>query len=279
MIPAVSLPDGRKVPALGQGTWNLGTSRSDVAAEVRVLREGIDLGMSLLDTAEIYADGGAERVVAQAIAGQRDKVFLVSKVAPSHASATAVVKHCDASLQRLGTAMIDLFLLHWPGRHPLADTVAAFERLRASGKIRYWGVSNFDTDEMETLLTLPRGANCATDQVLYNPQERGPEFDLLPWCAKHRMPVMAYSPLGQAGNMLKSAALSSVAIRHDASPAQIAIAWSLRSGGVISIPKASSLAHIRENAAAAAIKLTAEDLRTIDKAHKPPAQKQPLGII
>jgi diketogulonate reductase-like aldo/keto reductase len=279
MIPTVALPDGTRVPALGQGTWHMGESRAAAAAEAQALRAGIDQGMTLIDTAEMYGDGGAERVVAQAIAGQRDRVFLVSKVLPSNASAAGVAKACAASLKRLGTDRIDLYLLHWPGPHPLAETVAAFERLRAAGHILRWGVSNFDTDDMASVAGLADGGACATDQVLYHPDRRGIEFDLLPWCRARRMPIMAYSPLGQAGRLLRSRALAAVAARHGVSPAQVAIAWSLRDGNTISIPKASSPEHVRQNAAAAGLALGTEDLAEIDAVHPPPGRKQALGML
>jgi diketogulonate reductase-like aldo/keto reductase len=279
MIPSVRLPDGTAVPALGQGTWHMGESRAQATAEVAALQAGIAQGLTLIDTAEMYGDGGAERIVGQAIAGVRDSVFLVSKVLPHNASASGVAKACAGSLRRLGTDRIDLYLLHWPGGHPLEETVAAFERLREAGKILRWGVSNFDTDAMETLAALPRGADCATDQVLYYPDQRGIEFDLLPWCRAQRMPVMAYSPLGQAGRLLRSPALAAVAQRHGATPAQIAIAWSLRDGNTIAIPKAATAAHVQQNAAAAEIALTPADLAEIDAVHPPPRRKQPLGML
>ena len=279
MIPTVKLPDGTAVPALGQGSWFMGETPGQAKAEVAALREGIELGLTLIDTAEMYAEGGAERVVGEAIAGRRQRVFLVSKVYPHNASATGTAKACAASLKRLGTDCIDLYLLHWRGSHPLAETVAAFERLREAGHIRYWGVSNLDTDEMAALETVSQAGACATNQVLYNPGERGIEFDLLPWCRKRRMPIMAYSPLGQAGALLRSPALAEVARRHGATPAQVALAWSLRDGATISIPKAGTLAHVRQNVAAAALKLTAEDFATIDAVHKPPGRKLPLAML
>ena len=279
MIPTVHLPDGTEIPALGQGTWHMGEAPGRTAAEAAALREGIEHGLALIDTAEMYGEGGAERVVAQAIAGQRERVFLVSKIHPHNASAAGVAKACAASLKRLGTDRIDLYLLHRRGSHPLAETVAAFERLREAGHIRYWGVSNFDTDDMAELAALSAGGLCATDQVLYHPGQRGIEFDLLPWCRARRMPIMAYSPLGQAGRLLHSPALAAVARRHDATPAQIALAWSLRDGATLSIPKASAPEHVRQNVAAADIRLAAEDLVEIDTAHPPPRRKQPLGML
>jgi diketogulonate reductase-like aldo/keto reductase len=279
MTHTVALPDGTTVPALGQGTWHMGERAGAAKDEVSALRLGIDLGMTLIDTAEMYGDGGAEAVVAQAVAGQRDKIFLVSKVSPHNASRAGVPAACGRSLQRLKTDRIDLYLLHWPGSHPLTETVAAFEKLKAEGRIRAWGVSNFDVELMQELTGIEAGAACAANQVLYHPDSRGIEYDLLPWCAQHRIPVMAYSPIGQAGRLLRSAALREVAKRHDATPAQIAIAWGLRHPHVISIPKAVEPAHVRQNAAAGEIVLTEEDLAAIDAAHPPPKRKQSLGML
>jgi diketogulonate reductase-like aldo/keto reductase len=275
----VRLPDGTEVPALGQGTWHMGESRRSAASEVAALKLGIELGVTLIDTAEMYGNGGAEEIVAQAIAGQRDQVFIVSKVYPHNASRTGVPAAAERSLKRLNVDRIDLYLLHWRGSHPLAETVEAFEKLREAGDIRYWGVSNFDTDDMRELARLKHGGACATDQVLYNPDTRGIEFDLLPWCREHAIPVMAYSPVGQGGRLLRSPALNAVAKRHNATPAQIAIAWSLRDGHIISIPKAGDFKHVRENAAAADIELTAQDLAEIDARHPPPAHKESLGLL
>jgi diketogulonate reductase-like aldo/keto reductase len=277
---AVTLPSGETVPALGQGTWYMGESRAQANQEADALRLGIDLGMTLIDTAEMYASGGAETVVAQAVAGQRDKVFIVSKVLPSNASRAGTVAACERSLKRLGTDRIDLYLLHWRGGYALADTVAAFESLRVAGKIRYWGVSNLDVSDMDELLGVPGGTACAADQVLYHPDSRGIEHDLLPWCAKHRMPVMAYSPLGHTvRRLLDSRALQTVAGRHNATPAQVAIAWGMRHGHVISIPKAADPAHVRENAGAADLTLTEQDLQEIDAGHPPPTGKRPLDLL
>jgi diketogulonate reductase-like aldo/keto reductase len=254
----------------------MGEGQHSAAEEADALRLGLDLGLRLIDTAEMYGEGAAEKVVAAAIAGRRDEVFLVSKVYPHNASCAGVVAACERSLQRLRTDVLDLYLLHWPGAMPIAQTVAGFEALRASGKIRAWGVSNFDVDDMEAL---PEGAACATNQVLYNPSARGIEFDLLPWCSAREMPIMAYSPVGQGGRLLKSKALSSVARRHGKTPAQIAIAWSLRMAGVISIPKASTSAHVRENAAAAEIRLSAQDCDEIDAEFPPPRRKSRLEML
>ncbi len=279
MTRAVRLPDGTAVPALGQGTWHMGERRGAAGDEAAALRLGLDLGMTLIDTAEMYGEGGAEEVVGKAIAGRRDEVFLVSKVYPQNASAEGVPAACARSLKRLRTDRIDLYLLHWRGRFPLAETVAAFEALRSAGKIRFWGVSNLDRADMDELAGVPGGVACATDQVLYHPGERGIEFDLLPWCRQRAMPVMAYSPIGQAGRMLRSRALTEVGRRHGTTPAQVAIAWGLRHPDVISIPKAASAEHVRENAAAGALTLTAEDLAAIDAEFPPPRRKQGLAIL
>jgi diketogulonate reductase-like aldo/keto reductase len=274
----VRLPDGTEVPALGLGTWHMGERASAAKAEVAAVKLGIELGMTLIDTAEMYGNGGAEEVVAEASQGQRDKLFIVSKVYPQNASATGVPAACERSLKRLRTDWIDLYLLHWRGSYPLAETVEAFEALRAAGKIRYWGVSNFDTRDMQELVRLPGGTQCASNQVLYHVGSRGIEYDLLPWCTERKIPLMAYSPLGSGGRLLQSKALAAVAKRHNATPAQIAIAWTMRHGNVISIPKATDLAHARENAAAGAIGLSEEDLAMIDAVHPAPGRKQSLDI-
>ena len=279
MPRTVRLLDGTEVPALGQGTWHMGESGRLKQQEVAALRLGIELGMTLIDTAEMYGNGGAEEMIAEAIAGRRDGLFLVSKVYPHNASRSGVPAACERSLRRLRVACIDLYLLHWPGSHPLSETVDAFEALKAAGKIRYWGVSNFDTGEMGRVWKLPAGSACATDQVLYNPDTRGIEFDLLPRCAAQKMPVMAYSPVGQGGRLLRSKALKAVAERHGATPAQISIAWSMRSGSVISIPKATDPAHVRENAAAGDIVLAEADLAEIDAGHPPPRKQQGLDVL
>ena len=272
----VSLPGGEQVPCLGQGTWYMGDKRSAAKSEADALRLGIDLGMTLIDTAEMYADGGAEEVVAMAAAGQREKLFIVSKVYPHNASRAGVPAACARSLKRLNTDRIDLYLLHWRGGHPLSETVEAFEKLKMEGKIRHWGVSNFDTTDMEEL----GGAACAANQVLYHPDSRGIEFELLPWCAAQGVAVMAYSPLSHTtSRLLRSPALTEVAQRHEATPAQIALAWGLRHKHVISIPKASNPAHVRDNAGAASFILTDEDLKTIDAAHKPPRRKAALDLL
>ena len=281
-MPIVRFSDaagGREVPAIGQGTWRMGEGRTDRRAEADALRLGIDLGMTLIDTAEMYGDGGAEEVVADAVAGRRDAVFIVSKVYPHNATRTGVPRACERSLARLRTDRIDLYLLHWRGGAPLAETVAAFEALRAGGKIGAWGVSNFDVDDMTELDGVPDGAHCAANQVLYNPGARGIDFDLVPWLAERGMPIMAYSPVGQGGALLRSKALVTIAARHGAKPAQVAIAWGLRGGNVISIPKASDPGHVRANAAAAGLRLTAQDLADIDAAYPPPKRKRGLEML
>ena len=275
----VRLHDGTQVPAIGQGTWRVGERHSSPKEEEAALRLGIELGMTLIDTAEMYGDGAAEEIVGRAIARQRRAVFLVSKVYPHNASQTGLPAACERSLRRMRTDHLDLYLLHWRGSVPIAETVDAFEALREAGKIRAWGVSNFDADAMDEVAALPAGRRCATDQVLYNPADRGIEFDLLPSCKRRRMPVIAYSPLGRGGRLLKSTTLAQVAERHGASPAQIALAWAIRHPDVIAIPKATQPDHVRANAAAAAIALNAYDLAAIDAAFPPPKGKQPLGMI
>ncbi|WP_042690718.1 aldo/keto reductase [Azospirillum sp. B506] len=275
----VTLPDGTEVPALGQGTWMMAEGRGDRAAEIAALRAGIDHGMSLIDTAEMYGDGASEELVGEAIAGRRDGLFIVTKVLPSNASRIGTVKACERSLKRLRIDRIDLYLLHWRGGVPLEETVEAFETLIQAGKIARWGVSNFDVDDLEELAETADLQGCAANQVLYNPEHRGIEYDLLPVQHTARMPVMAYSPIGQGGRLLRSPALLAVAKRHDATPAQVAIAWALRQQGVIAIPKAGTTAHVLQNAEAAKLTLTAEDIAEIDKAFPPPKRKLPLAMI
>jgi diketogulonate reductase-like aldo/keto reductase len=265
----------KTVPVIGQGTWHMGEHRAQRDEEVAALKLGIERGMTLIDTAEMYGEGGAEEVVGEAIAGQRDKVVLVSKVYPHNASRRGIPEACERSLKRMKTDYIDLYLLHWPGQYPLEETVEAFERLREAGKIGRWGVSNFDVSD---LLELNNPA-CATNQVLYNPEERGIEYDLLPWMQNVNMPVMAYCPIGQAGHLLQNPALLEVAERHDATPAQICLAWVLRQDGVIAIPKAVTPAHIALNAAAADIDLSIDDELLIDKAWPAPHRKQRLSMV
>jgi diketogulonate reductase-like aldo/keto reductase len=274
----ISLPSGEQVPTLGQGTWRMGEDRGRRAAEIAALKLGIDLGVTLIDTAEMYASGGAEEVTREAVAGRRDDVFLVSKVLPSNASHDGVIRACEASLRRLGTDRIDLYLLHWRGGVPLAETVAAFEALKRDGKIRYWGVSNFDTDDMQELAGIEGGTAAQTNQILYNLAARGIEYDLMPWSSERGIPLMAYSPVNQ-GSLIEDRRLEAIAGRHGATPAQIALAWVLRQKGVIAIPKAVELDHIRRNRAALDIKLDEADLAELDRAFSPPRRKEPLAMI
>jgi diketogulonate reductase-like aldo/keto reductase len=278
MSLSATLPNGESVPALGQGTWQMAENASRRAQEIEALRLGVELGMTLIDTAEMYGEGAAEELVAEALAGERERLFLVSKVYPHNASRQGVIQACERSLRRLKTDRLDLYLLHWRGSIPLEETVAGFEELRRSGRIRHWGVSNFDVDDMEELLLVPEGGHCATNQVLYNVTRRGPEFDLIPWLESRGMPLMAYSPIEQ-GRLPHGGALHSIAQRHQASPFQIALAWLLNRPGVISIPKASSVQHVRDNHRALEIRLTPEDLALIDSEFPRPRRKRPLEMI
>ena len=277
-LPAVTFPGGRQVPALGLGTWHMGEGDASMAEEANSLRTGIDLGMTLIDTAEMYADGGAETVVGEAIRGQRDAVYLVSKVLPYNASRSGTIAACEASLKRLGTDHIDLYLLHWRGSHPLAETVDAFETLKAQGKIGAWGVSNFDQDDMVELLDVAEPARPLANQVLYNLARRGIEYDLLRWSQVQGVPIMAYSPLDE-GRLVGHPVLNEIGLIHKASSAQIALAFLLTRPGVIAIPKSGSPDRVRENVRAAEIRLTSEDLRLLDEAFPPPTRKRPLEMI
>lgn len=277
-MKTVALPSEEKVSALGQGTWNIGDRRPMRADEIEALRAGLDLGMTLIDTAEMYGNGDSEDLVGEAIAGRRDEVFLVSKVLPSNASRRATMSACEHSLRRLRTDRLDLYLLHWRGGYPLEDTVEAFEQLQRDGKIRHWGVSNFDVDDMNELVSLAGGNAVAANQVLYNLTRRGIEFDLLPWCTDRRIPTMAYSPIEQ-GRLLRQPVLRKIAERHGATPAQVALAWVLRRNDVIAIPKAGSVAHVRENHGALELTLTPEDLAELERAWPAPKRKQPLEMI
>ena len=274
----VTLPGGEAVPALGQGTWQMAERANRRAQEIEALRLGVELGMTLIDTAEMYGEGAAEELVAEALADQRDRLFLVSKVYPHNASRQGVVQACERSLRRLRTDRLDLYLLHWRGSVPLEETVAGFEELRRSGKIRHWGVSNFDVDDMEELLAMPGGENCATNQVLYNVTRRGPEFDLIPWMHDHRMPLMAYSPVEQ-GKLPRGGVLQRIGQKYGASPFQIALAWLLQRPDVMAIPKASSADHVRDNHRALEIRLENEDREAIDAEFPPPRRKRPLEMI
>lgn len=277
-VATTTMPSGESVPTLGLGTWKMGEDRSQFAAEVAALKLGLDLGVTLIDTAEIYGSGGSERVVAEAVKGRRDEVFIVSKLLPSNASRAGTIQACERSLKNLGTDRIDLYLLHWMGSVPLAETVEIFEALKRDGKIRHWGVSNFDTDDMEELAALPLGGNCQTNQVLYNLSRRGPDFDLLPWSRERGVPLMAYSPVEQ-GRLARNTRLDAVAARHNATPAQVALAWVLARPGVIAIPKAVKPDHVRQNVVAAQIRLTADDLAELDRAFPSPGRKRPLEMI
>jgi len=277
-VRKLKLPDGEQVPALGQGTWKMGESRSKRKDEVAALKLGLDLGMTLIDTAEMYAEGGAEEVVAEAVKGRRREVFIVTKVYPHNASRAGMQAACERSLRRLKTDRIDLYLLHWRGGISLAETLAGFEDLKAAGKIRHFGVSNFDLADMKELQALPRGKDAATNQVLYNLKHRGIEFDLLPWGEAQGLPIMAYSPL-EIGPLQRASALRRVAERHGVSTAQVALAWVLRRPDVIAIPKASRLEHVRENRAALDLPLTEEDLTELDAAAPPPHRPTPLEMI
>jgi diketogulonate reductase-like aldo/keto reductase len=275
LIYDVRTRTGAVMPNLGLGTWRMGENAAARSDEVAALRLGLDLGMALIDTAEMYGNGGAEEVVALAVGGRRDGVFLVSKVLPHNASYRGTIAACERSLKRLATDRIDLYLLHWPGEHPLAETLRAFAELRRDGKILHYGVSNFDLDEMKNADALAGGSGVAGNQVLYNVQRRGIERKLLPWCAARDIAVMAYSPFDQ-GRLPPDVALRHVAARHGASPAQIALAWTLRHENVVAIPKAARSAHVRDNAKAADIVLTEEDLGDIDRAFPVPRRDVPL---
>lgn len=277
-LPHVSLADGARVPALGLGTWHMGETRASASDEIRALKAGIDCGMTLIDTAEMYASGGAEEITGEAIQGRRDEVFLVSKVLPSNASRKGTIAACEASLKRLGTDRINLYLLHWPGRHPLRGTIEAFEELRASGKILRWGVSNFDTVGMKQISALPGGQNCASNQVLYNLSTRGIEFDLLPWMAERSMPLMAYSPLDE-GRLMRHPGLGRMAGQLGVTPAQLALAFLLTRDNVISIPKSSNQERVMENRASADIALNDDQLAELDLMFPPPRSREPLQMI
>jgi len=277
-VRTLKLPDGEMVPVLGQGTWGMGESPGRRAAEVAALRHGLALGLTLIDTAEMYGEGGAEEVVGEAIAGHRDETFVVSKVYPHNASARGTVAACERSLGRLRTDRIDLYLLHWRGAHPLAETVAAFERLRRDGKIRHWGVSNLDAAEMVELAGVPDGQRCATDQVLYNPSRRGVEWDLLPWCRERGIPMMAYSPIEQ-GRLPTGGALGEIGRSRGCGPFEVALAWVLAQPGVIAIPKASKPEHVDANVRTLELALTADELAAIDRQFPPPRRKQALAML
>ena len=277
-LRAVTLRSGEQVPALGQGTWYMGEDRRRASEEAAALRLGIDLGMTLIDTAEMYGSGGAEEVVARAAEGMRDRLFIVSKVYPHNASRAGVVAACERSLKRLATDRIDLYLLHWRGSIPLAETLEGFQRLERDGKIRHHGVSNFDLNDMKEWVGLAGGESVAANQVLYNLSRRGPEFELIPWCRERRVAIMAYTPLGQ-GSMLGNRGLTEIARRREATPAQIALAWLLRQDGTIVIPKATRPEHVRENRGALDVALAEEDLAALDRAFPPSKGRSALGML
>jgi diketogulonate reductase-like aldo/keto reductase len=277
MVKTVELASAESIPALGQGTWRMGENSARRSMEINALKLGIELGMTLIDTAEMYGEGRAEGLVAEAIDRQRDKVFLVSKVYPHNASRRGTKEACERSLRRLGTDRLDLYLLHWRGSHPLAETVEGFEDLRRAGKIRYWGVSNFDTPDMQELLGVAGGNRCVTNQILYNLGRRGPEFDLIPFMSKRHMPVMAYSPIEQG--RLPQGILADIAAGHGVTRFTVALAWLLQRPGVVAIPKASTEDHVRDNGKAIDLRLAAADLAAIDRAFPPPRRKKPLEML
>ncbi|HET7680665.1 MAG TPA: aldo/keto reductase [Xanthobacteraceae bacterium] len=277
-IPSFSLPNGEHIAVLGQGTWQMAMSRARRADEIKALQAGIDLGMTLIDTAEMYGSGDAEELLAEAIAGRRDEVFLVSKVLPENSSRNGTIKACERSLKRLRTGTLDLYLLHWRGSFPLSETVDAFETLVKAGKIRSWGVSNFDVEDMQELMALPGGKACAINQVLFNLSRRGIEQGLIPWSRKHNIPIMAYSPVEQ-GRLLGEPALRKVAERLNATPAQVALAWVLAHPDICAIPKAGRVEHVRENHAALSLRLTKEDMAALDAAFPPPGRPMPLEML
>ncbi len=277
-VPVLKLPGGETVPRLGQGTWRMGESSRRRDEEVAALKLGLELGMTLIDTAEMYGDGEAERIVADAVEGRRDEVFIVSKVLPQNASRAGTIAACERSLKRLNTNRLDLYLLHWRGRYPLKDTLAGFQALVRDGLIKAWGVSNFDIGDMEELAALPRGDAVATNQVLYNLTRRGIEADLIPWCRARSIPIMAYSPIEQ-GRLSRDRTLGKIAARHGATPAQVALAWLLRQEDMLVIPKAASEAHVRENRAALDVALSPADLAELGDAFPPPRRAQPLEML
>jgi diketogulonate reductase-like aldo/keto reductase len=277
-LRGVDLPSGETIPVLGQGTWHLGQGRHPRGEELEALRLGIDLGMTLIDTAEMYGDGAAEQLVGEAIAGRREDVFLVSKVLPAHATRRGTIAACKSSLRRLGTDQLDLYLLHWRGAVPLEQTVTAFEELRAAGLIRNWGVSNFDLTDLQELLRVQGGSAVQTDQVLYNLSRRGIEWALLPWCVRSGIPIMAYSPLEQ-GRLIEHPVLRGIAFQYRATPAQVALAWVLTHAGVCAIPEAGTARHVRQNRAALDLHLREIDLIKLDEAFPPPISAEPLDML
>ncbi|NOU97184.1 aldo/keto reductase [Paenibacillus sp. LMG 31456] len=279
----VLLADGTPLPRLGQGTWNIGDDPSKRDEEIRTLRLGVELGMNLIDTAEMYGEGNSEQLVGEAIKGIRDEVFIVSKVYPHNAGLTRIATSCEASLRRLRTDRLDLYLLHWRGNVPLSETIEGMEKLVQEGKIARWGVSNLDTADMKELLRYDKGARCVTDQVLYHLASRGIEYDLLPLLREHRMPIMAYCPLAQAGSLrrglVENKALQNIANKYNVTPYQLLLAWCTHEGDVIAIPKASSEEHVVDNAQAIFIDLSEEDIRSLDAEYAKPSRKMPLDMV
>lgn len=279
----VELPDGREMRALGQGTWRMGDDESKREAEIEALRTGLDCGLHVIDTAEMYGEGKSELLVGAAIQDRREDVFLVSKVYPHNAGGDKLVEACEATLERLGTDYLDLYLLHWRGNIPLEETVDGLEQLKADGKIRAWGVSNFDVDDMKELLSLPNGKRCAVNQVLYHLGSRGIEYDLLPFLEEQGIPAMAYSPLAEGSDVkekiFNDETVNRIATAYSATPAQILLAWTVRGGNVIAIPKAGQKAHVEENGAALLLNLNEDDFKALDEAFPPPSGKEPLDVI
>ncbi|QIE22703.1 aldo/keto reductase [Caballeronia sp. SBC2] len=278
-LPAATLHGtGEQIPALGQGTWEMGDSARIRNAEIAALKTGVDLGMTVIDTAEMYGDGESEKLIAEALKDRRDELFIVSKVYPHNGSESGVKAACERSLKRLQTDRIDLYLLHWRGGEDLEGVIGGFETLKAQGKIRHWGVSNFDTEDMVELFALENGNRCATNQILYNVARRGPEFELLPWLRERNMPAMAYSPVDHA-RLPKHSVLNDIAKARGLSAMQVALAWVLQQPQVIAIPKAGTVAHVIENAAAREVNLSTEELSLIDSQFKPPKAKRPLEML
>ncbi len=277
------LPDGRAVARLGQGTWRIGEQRARRGEEIAALRLGLDLGLALIDTAEMYGDGGTEELIGEALAGRRDDAYVVSKVLPGNATRRGTIAACERSLRRLKTDYLDLYLLHWRQSEPLAETLEAFAALQKAGSIRAYGVSNFDRSNLTECAALPGGAKIATNQVLYGLEHRGIEWELLPWCRERAIPIMAYSPLGSSASavraLLRDRTLQAIAERRGATSAQIALAWVLREPGVYAIPKSARAEHVRENAGALKVQLRADELRELDAAFPPPRRATSLEML
>lgn len=276
-MKTLQLRSGREIPILGQGTWRMGEKASQKQAEINALRLGLDLGLTVIDTAEMYGDGGAEKIVAEAIAARRSEVYLVSKFYPHNASYKGLIAACDRSLSRLKTDYLDLYLLHWRGSVPLSETLLGLQHLKQTGKILDYGVSNFDTDDLQEVESLPGGKEIVVNQVLYNLLRRGIEWDLLPWCKQRQLGIMAYSPVEQKA-FVNDSKLKDIATQHNATPTQIALSWLLHQDNVLSIPKATNPAHVKENCAALDIQLTEQELQKLDLTFKPPVRKMSLAM-